>query len=85
MSSSSVRDQVRAFIAENFGYRGAFESMADDESLVDANIIDSVAVLVVIQFLEETYAIKVDDDDVNPDNLGSVAALVAFIERKQAA
>ncbi len=54
----------------------------DDVSLLDAGIIDSVAVIEIITFIEETYSIKVEDDEIVPENLDSINKIDSYISRK---
>jgi acyl carrier protein len=80
-----VRDKVREYIIENFLF-GDAEPLADDAmSLLDEGIIDSVGVMELVAFLEADFGISVGDAELVPDNLDSVANLVAFVGRKQAA
>jgi acyl carrier protein len=37
----------------------------------------------LIGFIEDTYHIKLDDADLVPENLDSIANLVSFVERKR--
>ncbi|HPF70492.1 MAG TPA: acyl carrier protein [Candidatus Krumholzibacteria bacterium] len=81
----SARDKVRAYIIENFLF-GDAEPLADDTmSLLDGGIIDSVGVMELVAFLEQEFGVKVADEELVPENLDSVANLVGFIGRKQAA
>lgn len=80
-----VRDKVRSYIIENFLF-GDADPLADDEmSLLDGGIIDSVGVMELVAFLEQDFGLNVDDEELVPENLDSVANLVAFVGRKQAA
>jgi acyl carrier protein len=45
-------------------------------------VIDSSGVLELVVFLQESFAIVVEDEDVAPHNLESVKTVVAFVERK---
>jgi acyl carrier protein len=54
----------------------------DDLQLVQSGIIDSLGVLSVVGFLEQTFKITVDDDELSPDNFSSVRSLVSFVQRK---
>jgi acyl carrier protein len=76
------KDQIRAHIVENclFGLDGA---LADDSSFLDQGILDSTGVLELVAHLESTYGIKVADDELLPDNLDSINAICAFIDRKK--
>jgi acyl carrier protein len=80
---SAVRDTIHAFILKNF-YVSA-EGLTDGESLLDRGVVDSTAILEVIAFLEETFAIRVEDSEIHPENLDSIAAITRFVEGKRGA
>ncbi len=35
-----------------------------------------------VGFLEQTFRIKIDDDELTPDNFANIRRLVAFVESK---
>lgn len=74
-------DLIRAFIAQNF-YVPDVQSLADDTSLLDQGIVDSTGVLEVTAFLEAQFGIKVEDAEIVPENLDTIANIVAFVKRK---
>lgn len=76
-----VRNTVREFITENF-YVADPSALADERSLLDEGIVDSTGILEVIFFLEEHFQITIEDEEMVPENLDSVAAIVAFVARK---
>jgi len=77
-----IKKAVRAFLVDNFMFRGEIDKLPDSSSLVKAGILDSVGILLLISFMEDTYDMKVSDDEVEPENLESVDNITAFIERK---
>ncbi|WAC64097.1 acyl carrier protein [Pseudoxanthomonas sp. SL93] len=83
-SPSTVKTTVRQYIQDNF-LMGTAEAYADDASFMDAQLLDSTGFLELVQFLEETYGIKVEDEEMMPDNLDSLDAVARFVSRKQAA
>jgi len=80
---SDIREKVRAFISKNF-YLADPSSLTDDASFLASGIVDSTGVLEVVTFLEKTFEIEVDDQELVPQNLDSVAAVVSFVQRKRA-
>ena len=79
----SVEGNVRGYILENFLFTDASSSvLADSDSFLDKGIIDSTGILEVIYFLEDEFGISVEDDEMIPENLDSVANIAAFINRK---
>ena len=78
----SVVDQVRSFIFSNF-YVVEPAALTDTTSLLDAGIIDSTGVLEVIGFVEDTFHVTVDEIEMLPENLDSIAHIAAFVAHKQ--
>ena len=77
----SLRDQIRNFILENFILEKP-EDLVDDESMLEKGIMDSTGVLELVAFLESTYEIKVEDEELIPENLDSIKNIVNYLERK---
>ena len=77
-----LREQIRGFIIENFLF-GDAEPLSDDAvSLLDNGIVDSVGVLEMVAWLEENHGLKVEDQELVPENFDSVERLTRFVERK---
>jgi acyl carrier protein len=79
---ASYENDVRTFITENFLFGQEDESLKPSDSLLERGIIDSTGVLELVTFLEEKYLIKLDDEELIPENLDSIDRLVHFIGRK---
>ncbi len=75
--------KIRSFIVESFTY-GDAESLHDLDSFRQKGIIDSTGILELIAFLEETFEIKIDDEEIIPENLDSIEKLHAFVSQKVA-
>ncbi len=75
---------IRQYILGNLLFTEDESALQDTDSFLDSGIIDSTGVLEIILFIEETFGIKVNDDEMLPANLDSVNNLAAFIDRKQA-
>ena len=58
-------DQIRDYVARTFG-----KSVGPDDSLLDSGLVDSTGIFELVSFLEDTFAVKVDDEEV------TVAALL---------
>ena len=80
----STHEVIRRFITTNF-YVADPAQLGDDESLLDSGVIDSTGVLELLVFLEQEFGIRVEDKDILPQNLDSIARLEAFVGRASAA
>lgn len=78
---SETRDKVRAFIVENFLF-GKDDGLKDVSSFLDEGIIDSTGILELVSFLEEEFGIAVEDEELIPENLDSVANVTAYLQKK---
>lgn len=81
----SIKQQVRQFILSNYLFTDDESKLSDADSLMQSGTMDSTGILELIMFLEETFEIKVGDDEMVPANLDSVVNVVSFVERKKAA
>jgi len=79
----TLRDQIRNFILENFILENP-EDLADDESMLEKGIMDSTGVLELVAFLESTFEIKVEDEELIPQNLDSIVNVINYLEKKLA-
>lgn len=79
----SIKQQVRRFILTNYLFTQDESRLSDTESLMKSGVMDSTGILELIMFMEETFGLKLADDEMLPENLDSVANAVGFIERKQ--
>jgi acyl carrier protein len=81
-SEAQVREQVRNMILSNF-LRGAdAASLKDDVSLERSHVVDSVKMLELILFVEETFGFSVDNDEAVPENFDTVDNIVGYVVRK---
>ena len=78
----SVRDDLLAYISENFMYLQPDRVLADTDSLLELGVIDSTGVVELVGEVEERYGITVDDAEITEENFGSLAGLVVFVESK---
>jgi acyl carrier protein len=77
----SYIDTIRHFVVENFLF-GDGESLKEDTSFLERGIIDSTGILELVMFLEETYSMKIEDDELIPENLDNLRNITQFLERK---
>jgi len=83
---SDPRSDLRKFIIDNFlfGQESAASPLGDEESLLESGVIDSTGILELVAFVEEHFGLTIADDELLPENLDSIAQLVAFVARKRA-
>lgn len=73
---------IREFLMEEFKENGFHDGIRDDESLIDADIMDSLGILTAISFLEEKFGIISGEDETSPYNFDSIIAISKFVKKK---
>jgi len=80
----TIEEQVRQYIADNFLFSEDGYQLSDDVSFLEEGIVDSTGVLELVMFVEETFDVTVEDEEIVPENFDSVSRLAAYIRRKVA-
>lgn len=78
----SAESRIRDYILENYLFTNDQSMLDSNDSFLQKNILDSTGMLEVIYFLEDEFGIKVQDEEMVPENLDSVSRIVAFLGRK---
>jgi acyl carrier protein len=78
----SIATEVEQFIVTEIAQGRGIDSLAHDRDLLADDVIDSLGIVELISFLERSYSVKVDDEDLDPENFRSVDTIVAFVARK---
>lgn len=79
-----IKPLVRQYIEESI-LMGGGTAFSDADSLIEHRIIDSTGFLELIAFIEDECGFTVEDDEMVPDNLGSLDRIEAYVRRKTAA
>lgn len=73
---------LQKFIKENFLYGNENRSLTSKDSLIQNGIIDSTGILELISFLEDTFQIQVEDEDLIPENFDSINKIKNYLQKK---
>jgi acyl carrier protein len=73
------KQTIRDFLITLAGQEAA---IGDDDSLLAAKLLDSLKIAELIVFLENTYNVTFDSDDLTPDNLDTINTIASLLGRK---
>ena len=74
-------DKVREFVIEELLY-GDGDRLTDETSFYETGLIDSTGILEIISFLEETFNITIEDEELIPENLETIQKIDRYLKRK---
>lgn len=80
----AIKSSLRKFLTDSVLPLARVEAFGDGESFLEKGILDSTGVLELVGHIEKEYSIRVEADEITPDNLDSLEKLVAFVSRKTA-
>jgi len=78
--TTEIKDKIRQYIIET---TYASPDQVKDESLIFVEgIFDSMGFVLLINFIEETFAIKAKDSELLEDNFESINAMANYVASK---
>ena len=78
----SIEDQIKTYISRNLIFSEDGFPYKDDDFLLDLGVIDLLGIMALVAFVEDTYIISVEDQEIVPKNFDSVAYLAAYVRSK---
>lgn len=79
----TMMDGLEKFLVTEVAADLGKRSLAPDEDLLEKRIIDSLGILKLVTYLEETHGIKIGDGEIVPENFQSLNSIVKFVEQKK--
>ena len=79
-NSINVKEKIKHFIVETTF--SSSDQLKNDTLIFVQGIFDSMGFISLYNFIEETFAIKVEDSELLEDNFESIDAIASFIEKK---
>jgi acyl carrier protein len=82
IQSAEVKDRIREYVLEEFAKTKGINQITDAESLTKNGVIDSMGIFRLVAFIEETFNVRVGDEEITHDNLESVDAIERLVLAK---
>lgn len=76
-TKQKIREFVSRFVR---GY-----TLGDGEDIFATGFVNSMFAMQLVQFVEQTFGLTVESEDLEIDNFRSIDAIAALVERKQGA
>lgn len=73
--------RVREFVRRRFPLARQLAAQ-DDDPLLESGVVDSLGILELVQYVTQEFGVAVGDEDLLPENFGTVRKLAAFVATK---
>jgi acyl carrier protein len=80
---SEIKETVRQFILANFLQGEDPSNLTDETELKESGILDSLSTLKLVSYLEETFKVEFEANDLDAGNLASLASIEKLVRSKQ--
>jgi acyl carrier protein len=80
----NIKHEVRTYLLDNFLMGGTAQDVQDDTSFMDNHILDSTGFIELISYLEEQFGIRIEDEEMVPENLDNLNSIERFVSGKRA-
>lgn len=73
--------KIKEFIMTEVNPDLGLQTLDDDEPLIESGIVDSLGVLRILSFLDESFGIDLSGDEIKLENFRSVRTICDLIAR----
>jgi acyl carrier protein len=80
--TQSIQDKVKGFILREFLEGEDPGALQTDTPLFTTGILDSIATLKLVAFLEKEFAITVEAHEADAENLNTLQAIASLVSAK---
>ena len=77
-----LKDTIREFIVSNYLPGEALENLKDDTPLLSSGILDSLAALGLVSFIEKKYGVELDVYDTSIEQFDRIEDIARAVGRK---
>ncbi|MEN4012645.1 MAG: acyl carrier protein [Chloroflexota bacterium] len=78
----SIEQKLRNYIAENILFSNDGYPYSDETSFLENGVIDSMNVMEIVAFVEESFGVDVEDREIVPSNFDSIRNVAAYLRNK---
>jgi acyl carrier protein len=82
LDPAAIAARIREFVAGDLLFTPGTFPYDDQTSFLEEGIIDSLGVMELVGFVQQEFKFLVDQDEILPENFGSVASLTAYVVRR---
>ncbi len=78
-----IKESVRSYLNREFFRGEAIDSLSEEQPLVTSGLLDSVATLKLVLFLEEQFGITIETSDIADGQLDTLGTIETLVELKR--
>jgi acyl carrier protein len=76
-----IEERIRRFVIEDL--HAPPQQLSTDSPLIETGIVDSLGIMHLVEFIESEYGVKIEDEELVPENFGTIGAIAGLVEAKR--
>jgi acyl carrier protein len=80
---NTIQSEVKSYILSEFLPNANGDELTASTPLIGGGILDSIATVRLVRFLEERFGIEVEAYEVNPENFDTLDRIAHLVRSKQ--
>lgn len=84
MTDPAIESTIRDFLIREVFYDQDLRNVGPEDSLLERGLLDSLSILKIVTFCEESFGITIPDTEVLPDHFDSIRAIGRLVEQRRA-
>ena len=80
--NEEINNKIVKYILNNFPSEFNELTLPKDESLYEMGLLDSMGVIELVEFLENEFNVRIEDDEITYEKMGSINKMILLIISK---
>jgi acyl carrier protein len=80
-NGGEIKEALRRFVGRSIN----IPDIGDDDDLFESGLVNSLFAVQLMNFIEKTFAVEVEADDLDIKNFNSLSSATSFVLKKRAA
>ncbi|MCM8781690.1 MAG: acyl carrier protein [Candidatus Aminicenantes bacterium] len=77
----NTKEKIKHFFIKELMHEDDLSKINDTDSLIESGLIDSHAIMSLIAFLEDEFKIRIEPQDLLPENFDNINAISSLVDR----
>ena len=78
----NVKESIKNYVLSELVSDKQHSNLSDTDQLIETGIIDSLGIMKLIGFLEDSLSVQIDDMDLVPENFATIESIATLVEKK---
>jgi acyl carrier protein len=78
---TTIAEKIQSFLAAELRHHAGGAGITADSRLIDDGLLDSLTLMHLLSFLEDSFGIVVAPEDIVPENFETIPLIAALVER----